>query len=106
VAPVAPVILHSGQQTNDVCAIYVYSGPDLNALGDIIRYNNIVDTGGLGTTASGFIAAPYLSAGVYLDDLVSNAQGLWLNRSARFAQFVVSVRLIRANRKSSQCPAR
>ena len=67
-------ILHSGQQTNDVGAIYAYSGPDLNALGDIIRYNNIVDTGGLGTTASGFIAGQYLSAGVYLDNLVSNAQ--------------------------------
>jgi parallel beta-helix repeat protein len=64
--------LHSGQQTSDVGAIYVYSGYDSTALGDTIRYNTIIDTDGLGTNSSVFIAGQYWSAGIYLDDFTRN----------------------------------
>jgi parallel beta-helix repeat protein len=66
------IILHSGQETNDAGAIYVFSAPDPGAAGDTIRYNRIVDTGGLGTDANGFNGR--LSWGIYLDDEASNAE--------------------------------
>ena len=67
-------IFNSGQQTFDEGAIYAFSSSDPAALGDIIRYNDIQNTGGLGTTATGFKSGQYLSWGVYLDDYTSNAQ--------------------------------
>jgi parallel beta-helix repeat protein len=66
-------ILHSGQKTPDTGAIYVYSHDDPGALGDTIANNKIVDAGGLGTNAKGFMAGQYMSAGIYLDDFASNA---------------------------------
>ncbi|UZF91596.1 right-handed parallel beta-helix repeat-containing protein [Bosea sp. NBC_00550] len=65
-------IRHAGQQTPDVGAIYLFSHEDPGALGDTIRYNNIVDTGGLNTQDAGF--AENWSSGIYLDNLASNAQ--------------------------------
>lgn len=65
-------VRHSGQQTPDVGAIYLYSGDDSGAAGDTIRYNNIVDAGGLNTQAGGF--AENWSSGIYLDNMASNAQ--------------------------------
>jgi parallel beta-helix repeat protein len=65
-------IRHSGQQTPDVGAIYLFSADDSGAAGDIIRYNNIVDAGGLNTKAGGF--AENWSSGIYLDNMASNAQ--------------------------------
>ncbi|MGE7470205.1 right-handed parallel beta-helix repeat-containing protein [Bosea sp. NPDC003192] len=65
-------IRHSGQQTPDVGAIYLFSADDSGAAGDIIRYNNIVDTGGLNTKDGGF--AENWSSGIYLDNMASNAQ--------------------------------
>lgn len=67
-------ILNSGQQTQDVGAIYVTWNSDTAALGDTIRYNDIVNTGGLGTTATGFISGQHLSWGIYLDNYTSDAQ--------------------------------
>jgi parallel beta-helix repeat protein len=67
-------ILRAGQETPDVGAIYAYSGEDPGALGDIIRFNEINDAGGLATNGSGFVNGRYMSAGIYLDDLASNAQ--------------------------------
>jgi parallel beta-helix repeat protein len=67
-------LTHTGQQTPDVGAIYVYSHDDPGALGDTIRYNSIVDAGGLGTNGSGFMPGQYMSAGIYMDDFASNAQ--------------------------------
>jgi hypothetical protein len=55
-------ILHSGQTTSDVGAIYAFSSEDGAHLGDTIRYNRIEDTG------------PNLSWGVYLDDYTNNAK--------------------------------
>jgi parallel beta-helix repeat protein len=65
-------IRHSGQQTPDVGAIYLFSGDDSGAAGDTIRYNNIVDAGGLNTQDGGF--AENWSSGIYLDNMASNAQ--------------------------------
>lgn len=65
-------IRHSGQQTPDVGAIYLFSADDPGAEGAIIRYNHIVDTGGLNTQAGGF--AENWSSGIYLDNMASNAQ--------------------------------
>lgn len=65
-------IRHSGQQTPDVGAIYLFSADDPGAAGDIIRYNNIVDTGGLNTKDGGF--AENWSSGIYLDNMAGNAQ--------------------------------
>lgn len=65
-------IRHSGQQTPDVGAIYLFSADDAGAEGDIIRYNNIIDTGGLNTKDGGF--AENWSSGIYLDNMASNAQ--------------------------------
>lgn len=65
-------VRHSGQQTPDVGAIYLFSGDDSGAAGDTIRYNNIVDAGGLNTQAGGF--AENWSSGIYLDNMASNAQ--------------------------------
>lgn len=65
-------IRHSGQQTPDVGAIYLFSADDPGAAGDIIRYNHIVDTGGLNTKDGGF--AENWSSGIYLDNMASNAQ--------------------------------
>ncbi|CAN7282574.1 right-handed parallel beta-helix repeat-containing protein [Bosea sp. LjRoot9] len=67
-------ISHSGQQTPDVGAIYLFSHEDPGALGDTIRYNHIVDTGGLNTHDGGFVAGNDMSSGIYLDNLASNAQ--------------------------------
>lgn len=67
-------ILHSGQQTSDVGAIYIFSGQDSAALGDTIRYNFISDTGGLATSATGFLTGQHGSWGIYLDDEASNAK--------------------------------
>lgn len=65
-------IRQSGQQTPDVGAIYLFSADDSGAAGDIIRYNHIVDTGGLNTKDGGF--AENWSSGIYLDNMASNAQ--------------------------------
>jgi len=65
-------IRHSGQQTPDTGAIYVFSADDPGAAGDVIRYNHIVDTGGTNTKDGGF--AENWSSGIYLDNMASNAQ--------------------------------
>lgn len=65
-------IRHAGQQTPDVGAIYLFSHEDPGATGDVIRYNSIVDVGGLNTKEGGF--AENWSSGIYLDNLASNAQ--------------------------------
>lgn len=68
------VLLHTGQQTTDVGAIYVISGDDDQALGDTIASNLIVDTGGLTGTASGtFVTGRDFSNGIYLDDNAGGA---------------------------------
>ena len=66
-------ILNSDQATPDDGAIYVFSSLDPGALGDTIRYNDIQNTGGPTTNASGFTGAN-LGYGIYLDNLASNAQ--------------------------------
>jgi parallel beta-helix repeat protein len=65
-------IKHSGQQTPDVGAIYLFSQQDPGALGDTIRYNSIVDAGGLNTKDGGF--TDNWGSGIYLDNLAGNAQ--------------------------------
>ncbi|MCO5090967.1 nitrous oxide reductase family maturation protein NosD [Bosea sp. (in: a-proteobacteria)] len=65
-------IRHAGQQTPDVGAIYLFSHEDPGAMGDTIRYNSIVDAGGLNTRDGGF--AENWSSGIYLDNLASNAE--------------------------------
>jgi len=65
-------IRHSGQQTPDTGAIYLFSADDSGADGSIIRYNTIVDTGGTNTKDGGF--AEDWSSGIYLDNMASNAQ--------------------------------
>ena len=67
-------ILRSMQQTSDGGAIYTWSGPDLTHLGDIVRYNRIIDAGGLETQAGGFRPGQEYSNGIYLDDLTSRWQ--------------------------------
>ena len=67
-------ILHSGQGTPDVGAIYVYSHDDPNPLGNTIRYNTIINTGGLNAVDGVFVPGNDFSAGIYLDDFTSNAQ--------------------------------
>lgn len=67
-------IRHSGQQTPDVGAIYLFSHADPGALGDIIRYNTVVDAGGVNTRDGGFVPGFDMSSGIYLDNLASNAQ--------------------------------
>ena len=66
-------ILRSGQETPDVGAIYTFSQEDQNHSGDTIRYNRIVDTGGLNTASGHFVAGQDLSSGIYLDDNTNNA---------------------------------
>lgn len=65
-------IRHSGQQTPDTGAIYLFSADDSGADGSTIRYNTIVDTGGTNTKDGGF--AEDWSSGIYLDNMASNAQ--------------------------------
>ena len=68
------VLLHTGQQTTDVGAIYVIAGDDNQALGDTFASTLSVDTGGLTGTASGtFVAGQDFSNGIYLDDNTSGA---------------------------------
>lgn len=67
-------INHAGQATPDVGAIYLFSHADPDAAGDIIRYNKIVDAGGVNTTAGAFVPGQDMSSGIYLDDLASNAK--------------------------------
>lgn len=67
-------ILHSGQETPDVAAIYFYSHLDGNHLGAIVRYNKIVDSGGLNTMPGAFVPGQDFSSGIYLDDYTSNAK--------------------------------
>jgi parallel beta-helix repeat protein len=67
-------ILNSGQQTPDTGAIYLFAGQDPSALGDTIAYNDIANTGGLGTTGTGFVPGQTMSWGIYLDNGVNNAQ--------------------------------
>lgn len=67
-------VLRSGRETPDTGAIYFYSGDDNAHLGSTIRYNHIVDTGGLNTVAGGFVPGADFSWGIYLDDFTSGAQ--------------------------------
>jgi parallel beta-helix repeat protein len=66
-------ISHSGQQTPDVGAIYLFSHEDPGAAGDTIRYNKVVDAGGLNTQDGGF-TPDYWGSGIYLDNLAGNAE--------------------------------
>jgi len=66
-------ILNSDQATPDDGAIYLFSSQDPGALGDVIRNNNIQNTGGPTTNASGFTGQNQ-GYGIYLDNLASNAQ--------------------------------
>lgn len=67
-------IRHSGQQTPDVGAIYLFSHGDPDALGDTIRFNTVIDAGGVNTKPGGFVPGFDMSSGIYLDNLASNAQ--------------------------------
>jgi len=66
-------IIHSMQATSDGGAIYFASDPDRNQLGEMIRYNRIIDKGGVETRAGGFIPGQEYSHGIYLDELTNNA---------------------------------
>lgn len=69
-------VIHALQGTSDAGSIYVYSASDLSAIGDIIRYNRVIDSGGVwaSETGGGFVAGQQYSAGIYLDDYVRNTQ--------------------------------
>jgi Ca2+-binding RTX toxin-like protein len=67
-------ILRSMQQTSDGGAIYTWSGPDKAHRGDIVRYNRIIDAGGLETEQGGFRPEQEYSNGIYLDDFTSRWQ--------------------------------
>lgn len=67
-------ILHSGQETPDVGAIYVFSHDDAASLGNVIRYNRIVDTGGVNTVTGEFVPGFDYSWGIYLDDFASDTK--------------------------------
>ena len=68
------IIRNSGQATPDTGAIYAYSADDPAASGDVIRYNQIINSGGVTTTPAGFVAGQNFSWGIYLDDNVNNAR--------------------------------
>jgi Ca2+-binding RTX toxin-like protein len=68
------IIVHSSQTTSDSGAIYIYSKPDNTHLGDAIRNNIIVDTGGLETANGAFLPRQLYTNGIYLDDNTSRAQ--------------------------------
>ena len=69
-------VLRSMQETADGGAIYEWCGADRTALGDIFRYNRIIDAGGLEPLAGGggFKPGHEYSNGIYLDDYTSHAQ--------------------------------
>jgi parallel beta-helix repeat protein len=64
-------IIHAMQQTSDGGAIYIYSSSDDATLGDTIRFNRIIDAGGLETEPGGFRHGREYSNGIYLDDFTS-----------------------------------
>ena len=68
------VILRTIQQTSDGGSIYIWSGTDRVALGDIIRNNKIGDTGGLEAIPGGFLPERKYSIAIYLDDYTSRTQ--------------------------------
>ena len=64
-------IIHAMQQTSDGGAIYIYSSTDNATRGDTIRFNRIIDAGGLETEPGGFRPGREYSNGIYLDDFTS-----------------------------------
>ena len=67
-------ILHSGEVTSDTGAIYLASPGASSLFRDTIKFNTIVNAGGLGTNSSGFIAGQHESAGIYVDAGVNGAE--------------------------------
>ena len=67
-------ILHTGQQAPDTGSLYVVAQSDSAALGDTIRYNYILDSGGKQTVSKGFAPGNTFSWGIYLDDYTSDAK--------------------------------
>jgi Ca2+-binding RTX toxin-like protein len=66
-------IIHSSQRTSDTGAINFWSNPDTVHDGETIRWNRIIDAGGLETEAGGFLPGTQYSNGIYLDDFTSRA---------------------------------
>ena len=66
-------IIHTMQRTSDGGSIYFWSGPDNVHDGEIIRYNRIIDAGGVETRPGGFRPGNEYSNGIYLDDFTSRA---------------------------------
>ncbi len=67
-------ILHAMRATSDGGSIYTYSFDDRAHLGDIIRHNLIIDSGGLEPDDGGFRPGQQYSNGIYLDDFTSRSQ--------------------------------
>ena len=65
--------IHTVQRTSDAGAINFWSGPDTVHDGEIIRFNRIIDCGGLETRPGGFRPGNEYSNGIYLDDFTSRA---------------------------------
>ena len=61
-------ILHSSQGDDDTGAIYLKNGGHYNSSApEVVRYNNIDDTGGVAASSSGTLSYPDYSFGVYMD---------------------------------------
>jgi len=59
-------IVNTNQETNDTGAIETL-GRDRQLSGNVIRYNFIRHTGGMGTNSDGEILTPHMSLGIFLD---------------------------------------
>jgi parallel beta-helix repeat protein len=66
-------IIHSNQATSDTGAINFWSNPDKVHDGEIIRWNRIIDAGGVETAEGRFLPGFEYSNGIYLDDFTSRA---------------------------------
>lgn len=66
-------IIDTNQETKDTGAIYIYRHKEIES-GNILRYNFIRNSNGLGTTADGRILSPHYSWGIYLDNYSSNTK--------------------------------
>lgn len=66
-------IIHSSQASSDTGAINFWSNPDTVHDGEIIRWNRIIDAGGVETRPGGFRPGFEYSNGIYLDDFTSRA---------------------------------
>lgn len=76
-------------ETNDTGCIETL-GRDQEKSGNVIRYNLIFDSVGIGTTPDGRIISPYFNWGIYLDDY-SSGTSVYGNIVARNANGAINV---------------